>query len=422
MASFMKVVIIGGGVAGAAAASEAHALGADVTILEGSESYPPPKSGWPSILSGEAKPDMERPEPELQEFSVMGAVANGVDVVKRIVKTSRGSFDFDSLVVATGSVAEEMSFRGSRKRNVFVMSGYQDYRRLAREVRGFTRVCVYGGSPLSVSIAERVSSLGVRVVLLSPEGLLHHLGETIRREVERRASVAGLVLLRSPLEGVAGVERVEAVLASGSVYASDALILPPAFRPNPPRMEVEFGTNGGILVDEKMGSSSPGVYAAGDCAEVRLGPSSSPIMYQSTATAMGRVAGVNAAGGNAVSRLSSTVSYSFFGYEVCYGGLVEAEGVSLGTNLLQASAPARGDGLLCILLFDRDSLEVRGIQLAGAGASSYHGVISLVVSGRMKLPELAYQETSLVPTGSSQTDSSLISLAAKTGLSISRRG
>src|SRR5207245_2604181 len=211
-----------------------------------------------------------------------------------------------------------------------------------------------------------------------------------------RAQEACLVLLRSPLDGGAGVERGEAVVASGSVHASEALIFLPAPRPNPPRLAVEVGLNGGILVDDRMCSSSPAVYAAGDCAGVRLGStasSSSPMMYQSAARAMGRVAGANAAGGSAVARLASAASHTFFGYEVSYGGLSPAEGTRLGIRLLEVSTPARGDGLFCSLFFDRASTEIRGMQVAGRGASSYEDAISLIISNGMTVPDLAYQES-----------------------------
>src|SRR2546422_2986456 len=414
----MRVVVVGGGVAGLAAASEAHSLGAEVTLLESSESYLPPKSGWPSLLSGEAQlSPPERPDYELREHAKIGSLVAEVNVAERTARTSRGPVEYDSIVIATGSTYADPSFRGSGKKNVFIMRGYPDYLRLAKEFRGFTRVCVTGGGPLSLSIAEKVSSLGAKVLLLSPTGLLGHLSEAVRREVESRAEEAGLVLLRSPLDGVAGVERVEAVVASGSVHASEALIFLPAPRPNPPRLAVEFGMNGGILVDDRMCSSSPAVYAAGDCAEVRLGStssSSSPMMYQSAARAMGRVAGANAAGGSAVARLASAASHTFFGYEVSYGGLSPAEGTRLGIRLLEVSTPARGDGLFCSLFFDRASTEIRGMQVAGRGASSYEDTISLIISNGMTLPDLAYQESSFGPL--SPTDLSPIALAAKTGL------
>jgi NADH oxidase (H2O2-forming) len=417
----MKVVVVGGGVAGHAAASEAHTLGATVTLLERSESYLPPMSWWPSLLSGEAQPSLpERPDNDLRKFSRMGSVVDEVDVAERTAKTPMGAVEYDSIVIATGSTYADPTFRGSGKKNVFIMRGYPDYLRLAKEVRGFARVCVTGGGPLSLSIAEKVSSLGARVLLLSPTGLLGNLSEVIRGEVEKRAKEAGLVLMRSPLDGVAGVERVEAVVASGSVHACEALIFLPAPRANPPRLAVEVGMNGGILVDDRMCSSSPAVYAAGDCAEVRLGPtSSSPMMYRSAARAMGRVAGANAAGGSAVARLAGAVSHTFFGFEVCYGGLGPAEGTRLGIRFLEVSSRARGDDLLCTLFFDRASTEIRGIQVAGRGASAYEDAISLIISNGMTLQDLAYQESSFGPL--SPTNLSPIAMAAKTGLLMGKR-
>ncbi|HLQ03544.1 MAG TPA: hypothetical protein VK114_02000, partial [Nitrososphaerales archaeon] len=85
----------------------------------------------------------------------------------------------------------------------------------------------------------------------------------------------------------------------------------------------------------------------------------------------------------------------------------------------EVSTPARGDGLFCSLLFDHLSLEVRGIQVAGRGASSFEDAISLIISNGMTLPELAYQESSFGPH--SPTDLSPVSLAAKAGLLMRKR-
>src|SRR5207245_4781418 len=100
----MRVVVVGGGVAGLAAASEAHSLGAEVTLLESSESYLPPKSGWPSLLSGEAQPSPpETPDHELREYSKMDSLLTEVNVAERTAMTARVLVEYDLSVIASGS-------------------------------------------------------------------------------------------------------------------------------------------------------------------------------------------------------------------------------------------------------------------------------------------------------------------------------
>jgi NADH oxidase (H2O2-forming) len=63
---------------------------------------------------------------------------------------------------------------------------------------------------------------------------------------------------------------------------------------------VKLGSTGGLIVDERMATSAPGVFAAGDCAEIPHGLTRVPLqgLTGSHAYAQGKVAGTNAGGGN----------------------------------------------------------------------------------------------------------------------------
>jgi len=415
-----RVIVVGGGIAGLGAAREADSLGAKVTLFEQSASILPPRSTWPDLISGGLRPDLENPAiapPALQGGVVRyGEGAQKVDVADRTVRTPRGSYRYDSIVVASGSRVTEPRFRGVGKKNVFVMGEYKDYVRLGRSAPEFGRAVVGGSGPLSLSIAEKLNLMGVKVTLLAPNGILSgYVTESIRQETERRALEAGLQVSRSPLEGVVGVEKVEAVLAGSNIHASEALIFFPAPIPNTPSIAVDFGSKGGILVDDHMRSSDGRVYAAGDCAEVRFGSFTSPVMFDSAAQVMGRVAGANAAGRPAAARVSGTVSHKFFGLDICYGGIGLEEAKGRTIEVSEAAAGDLEDPLLCALLFEGPTLVVRGVQMGGRGASSFSDVISLILSKEMKLPELAYQEFAL--GSQSPSDISPISIAALAGLS-----
>jgi len=63
---------------------------------------------------------------------------------------------------------------------------------------------------------------------------------------------------------------------------------------------IKIGSTGGIVVDERMATSVPGILAAGDCIELPHGVSNIPIqgLSGSHAYRSGQVAGANAAGGS----------------------------------------------------------------------------------------------------------------------------
>ncbi len=419
----MQTVVIGAGVAGRAAAREASSRGAHVTLIERSPSLPLRKDGWPRLISREVHLDQLEMEADQTLRQLAPAEArfsesvDGVDLVRRRLKTSRGAVPFDSLIIATGSAALKPTLQGSSKRSVYTMSTLDSFIQLAKHIDAFSTVAVSGTSPLALGVTETLVKLGKKVILFAPGGVLSSaLNGSMRALLERRIAKNGVKLVDTRAEGVAGVGKVEAILSDGSVYPCEALISFPGSSPNPVNADLRRGRAGGILVDSEMRASDRSVFAAGDCTEVRLGPISLPMMYASSAELMGDVAGINSAGGSVHAKLSGAGMVRLFGLEIYHAGVTLDEAKALGLDVLEAVATVRDDNEnKCSIVFRRGDRAILGVQIIDSSAGLFAGEASLAVSGTLSLEDLAYHDTAYLPEVPSLSP---LAEAARVGLSM----
>jgi NAD(P)H-nitrite reductase large subunit len=155
---------------------------------------------------------------------------------------------------------------------------------------------VVGAGPLGLETAYALHQYGLRVVVADPAPRLLH------RFLDDGASERLTRYFRSiPIEIVLGARATHAdsgtvVFDSGRTVRADIVVVCAGVAPNLSlAANAGLAVGKGVLVDDRMRTSDPSVYAAGDVAEFAGAPSG----LWPTAVAQGRVAGVNAAGGQA---------------------------------------------------------------------------------------------------------------------------
>ncbi|MDV3277689.1 MAG: FAD-dependent oxidoreductase [Nitrososphaerales archaeon] len=390
-----RVGVIGAGIAGVAAALEAARMGARVTLFEASRQIPSRRSSWPSILSSGGPPGREQVEVLTGngvEVSLGQSVA-GVDSGPRL-KVRGSASQFDAVVLATGSRAAPEPLPGGTKTGVHVLDSEEGFIRLKESARGYQVVAVYGSGVAAAEVAERLHALGILVFLLSPSGLFSsQLSEGPRSLLLAAADSLGIRVFDSKPQKVVGVDRVEAVVASGDVHPCDGFIVLPRVEPAPPATLAKVGRYGGVVVADSMNSSQPGVFAAGDCAEVVTGSTTMTMMSDSSALAMGRVAGANVAGAHKTAKVTGSYTKKVFGLWVASSGLTIAEASVAGLAAFEASWMREGR-VACSLVVERGTTAVLGAQLVGRDADLFADSLSLAVSAGLNLEQLAYAETS----------------------------
>jgi NADPH-dependent 2,4-dienoyl-CoA reductase/sulfur reductase-like enzyme len=414
----MKVCVVGAGTAGASAAVEAARIGAEVAIYESAERVPTRRSSWPSILSG-GRASRFLDEQALARGGVQVNLGENVLRAESKALVLRGATRaFDSLVLATGCAPVKEPLPGASKRGVHVLETESSFQDLRERMDGYTSVAILGSGLAAAAVADRLSESGAKVAILARSGLLSsQLSQGPRSLVLRSARERGVRLLDSSPDKVVGVERVEAVISSGTVIPCDALVVVPGLHPSLPSNGFSMGRGGGVVVNEFMASSS-GVFAAGDCAEVAVGSSAVPMPFESSASAMGRIAGANSAGARLAARITSSYSGDLFGVGVCKAGLTLEEASACGLGAREFSRLWDGE-LACSLVVEVGSLVLLGAQLGGRGARRLAEFVSLAVSSRSGLRELAYLEspgsTDISPVAETATE-------ALTNLAISGKG
>jgi NADH oxidase (H2O2-forming) len=171
---------------------------------------------------------------------------------------------------------------------------------------------------------------------------------------------------------------------------------------------IKLGRQGGIVVDDRMMTSAPDVYAAGDCAEHRDLVTGQTLVsgLGSVALRQGEVAGVNAAGGQA--QLPGVVlarTTRLFGLEIGAVGptrmSAEQAKLSLLVGKFEGSTTAEyypSDASVSIkLLADRESGRLLGGQVIGPCAHQRANVLSAALAARMTVRQVADLETCYAP-------------------------
>jgi pyruvate/2-oxoglutarate dehydrogenase complex dihydrolipoamide dehydrogenase (E3) component len=244
------------------------------------------------------------------------------------------------------------------------------------------------------------------VTLFLSAGALERFSPGIRKRVAAAAASHGVEVVDGGVQAIVGMNRVEAVISRDEVRPCDAVAILPSGTPSLPDVGCQKGSHGGAIVDRSMRTSSKGVFAAGDCAELRLGTGSVPLRLHSSALVMGRTAGRNSAGGGlAEAGLAGSFALEVFGTELCVAGIDVTEGRAVGLNLTEMEDDyedgkdgASSEGVrLASMVFERDSHRVYGIQAAGAGSLSLSSQISAVVSSHARLEDIFYQESPYLP-------------------------
>lgn len=343
---------------------------------------------------------------DLRFKSEVTAVTPGPSVVTPLEKTA-----YDSVVIATGSVAVQVRFPGFEKSGVHMLNSAEAYFRLFEACADYSRVAVLGEGFASLEAAENLMRLSIDTTLFSHgRPLLAHFHSSLRKVLFESAGSLGLRVQDALMHKAVGVGRVEAVMVGDEVLPCDAVAVVPQRIPLFPPVPILPGRLGGIVVDAEMRCGIPGVFVAGDCAEYPVGRGSRLMMLRPTAEAGGKIAGVNATGGSAKLVPVGCFSRHLFGLEVSAAGLGLDEALSLGFDAAE-SAFASSSSTVASVVFHRRSGRVLGIQHVGNRRLSTEFLTMSVARG-VHLGELALMETA------GSTDISAILEAAREGMEV----
>ena len=278
----MNVLILGSGLAGTLAAKTVRELdeSAEIEIL-GEERYPYyPRPNLIEYLAGRLPYDKLFAFPEGWADRQRITVRPSEKAVRlwpgeRRVETVSGAPRFyDALLLATGARAALPPVEGIAGPGVFVLRTLDDANALIEHLGTRSRVAVLGGGLLGLEVARAVRGRGVEVVVveyfdrLLPRQLDPAAAAILRAQFEKDGIAIRLGAVVKEIFGVGGVQGLR--LESGDRVEADTVVVAAGIVPETAvAREAGLRVGRGIVVDDHMATSAPGVFAAGDVTEHR---------------------------------------------------------------------------------------------------------------------------------------------------------
>ena len=252
--------------------------------------------------------------------------AEEIDAQQKTVRLRTGkTLGYDSLCVAAGSSPFVPRFNGIETvENKFTFLTLDDAFALETAIDGDTRVLIAGAGLIGLKCAEGLHGRVKEITVfdLSDRILSSILDAKHAATVQRRLEGNGIRFLLQ--NSVKQFEGNAAVMQNGERVTFDVLVIAVGVKPNKELIGAAGGeVNRGVCIDEKMRTSVPAVYAAGDCTEgtdASLGEKR-VLAILPNAYMQGFTAGVNMAGGNAAFDNAIPMNaIGFFGLHIMTAG------------------------------------------------------------------------------------------------------
>jgi NADH oxidase (H2O2-forming) len=395
-----RVVVIGCGAAGATAAMQARKFDRKVSItIFNSESYSQySRCGLPYTISGKVQDfeDLVLMPPEswdgLRIDARLGNTVMDIDAKSRRLdyrgKTGGGKMDYDSLVFATGARNADPPIKGLDKKRVYGIRTIPDAKALSAEATKAKNVVVIGGGVAGMETAEAFHERGVRVTVVEflPNVLLAMVDPDMAEIVEEHCRGQGIEILTNTsaqeILGDTAPKAVKVVRRDSQEtleIRADAVVVSTGVRPVTElaqKVGVEIGSTRGIRTDERMMTSLKDVYACGDCAENVDFITRKPMLMGlgTLAVRQGRVAGINAAGGDEkFPGIVGAKVTKIFGLEIASTGLSEDLAKRFGVEIVKGSVKGStkppyfigGRDIKIKTFFDKQTGKLVGGQVVG---------------------------------------------------------
>ncbi|MGH8994031.1 MAG: FAD-dependent oxidoreductase [Acidimicrobiia bacterium] len=423
----MKTVIVGGGAGGIGAAGAARAAdrGGQVVVYTEYEDAAYSPCGIPYV-HGKEIPDFERLFLAGKEAYVEAGIdihystqATGIDVGRRVITVEgEGEVAWDRLILATGFDYADPGVPGTDLGGLYYVKNIRRAMEWDKVLDQTKVAVVVEASPLGLEMVTALPHRGIETHVIDPHpwALAEAADPDIAGPVEDSWAEVGVKMhFNTALEAFLGdgQGQVRGVRTSAGELPADLVVV---CTKKVPRNDlaaaagIEVGSTGGIVVDERMATSVPDVYAAGDCIEVPHGVANIPLqgLSGSHAYAQGKVAGTNAGGGRRHYQ-PVYVPWGMVAGKWMIGGVAFGETlaaalgiphvVGVGETLTRARYYPEEKTLRVKVLADPDSLVLIGAQMVGGeGIKERADFLAVAVKIGATLEDLANMETVYSPS------------------------
>ena len=430
----MKTIIIGGVAGGATAAARLRRLDekAEIIILERGEYVSFANCGLPYYIGGVITDredlTLQTPESFKERFNIDVRVLNEAVKISPDAKTvtvknlRTGEIyeePYDNLILSMGAEPIRPNIEGADGSNVFTLRNIPD----ALKIKNYINTAkprsavVIGGGYIGVEMAENLAEAGLKVAIVElADHLIAPLDFDMAADVHRYIKSKGIYLHLN--NGVKAINGNTVILQNGEITA-DMIILSVGVRPETAIAKdcgIELNPRGSIIVNNKMHTNIPNIYAVGDAVEVEDFITKKPafIPLAGPANKQGRIAADNIAGYESVyTGTQGSAVLKLFDMTVATTGLNEKSATAAGidydkTYTYSASHATYYPGAAQMsikALWDKKTLKIIGAQIVGFdGVDKRMDVLATAIRLGAKITDLTTLELCYAPPFGSAKD------------------
>lgn len=430
----MKTIIIGGVAGGATAAARLRRLDekAEIIILERGEYVSFANCGLPYYIGGvitdRGDLTLQTPQSFKARFHIDVRVLNeAVKVspdskavtVKNLRTGETYEKTYDNLILSMGAEPIRPNIEGADGSNVFTLRNIPDTLKIKNYIDTAKprSAVVIGGGYIGVEMAENLVEAGLKVAIVElADHLIAPLDFDMAADVHRYIKSKGIDLHLN--NGVKAISGNTVILQNGEITA-DMIILSVGVRPETAIAKdcgIELNPRGSIVVNNKMQTNIPDIYAVGDAVEVEdfITKKLAFIPLAGPANKQGRIAADNIAGFESVyTGTQGSAVLKLFDMTVATTGLNEksaqAAGIDYDKTYTYSASHATyypGAAQMSIkALWDKKTLKIIGAQIVGFdGVDKRMDVLATAIRFGAKITDLTTLELCYAPPFGSAKD------------------
>lgn len=435
----MKVVIIGGVAGGATAAARIRRLNeqAEIVVFERSGFISYANCGLPYYIGGTIKEEsdltLQTPESFWRRFRVRMEVRHEVTAIHPDSKTvtvknlETGEVfteSYDKLLLSPGAKPIRPRLEGADSHRIFTLRTVED----TLKIKKFTEeqhpgsAVVVGGGFIGIEVAENLRGLGIDVTLVeAADQLMAPFDRDMASFLHAEIRNNGIdLMLNTMVEGFADTERgINVKLKNAPALSADMVVMAIGVAPETALAKeagLELGIKNSIVVNDRMETSVPDIYAVGDAVQIKnfVTDTDALISLAGPANKQGRIAADNICGGD--SRYTGGQGSSIikvFDITAASTGVNEKTAKSLGINadkvilspMSHAGYYPGGRMMTMKVLFEKGTYRLLGAQIVGfEGVDKRIDVLATAIRAGMKAHELTELELAYAPPYSSAKD------------------
>ena len=430
----MKTIIIGGVAGGATAAARLRRLDekAEIIILERGEYVSFANCGLPYYIGGVITDredlTLQTPESFKARFNIDVRVLNEavkinpdskIVTVKNLRTGETYEEPYDNLILSRGAEPIRPNIEGADGSNVFTLRNIPDTLKIKNYIDTAKprSAVVIGGGYIGVEMAENLAQAGLKVAIVElADHLIAPLDFDMAADVHRYIKSKGIYLHLN--NGVKAINGNTVILQNGEITA-DMIILSVGVRPETAIAKdagIELNPRGSIVINNKMQTNIPNIYAVGDAVEVEDFITKKPafIPLAGPANKQGRIAADNIAGFESVyTGTQGSAVLKLFDMTVATTGLNEKtarlSGIDYDKTYTYSASHATyypGAAQMSIkALWDKKTLKIIGAQIVGFdGVDKRMDVLATAIRFGSKITDLTTLELCYAPPFGSAKD------------------